>query len=137
MFVRLGWWVRTTKAALISLLRGCGVLLGIFGNLGVLTWCFCGEFVVDCVVNVVSLRSLFRGWKLGQGSRIYFFAGLAAIRNGQQQYAVTPLRCSRSAEFLSFGGVQFALRTNARVRESGRGAPGFMAVSDDLGGRSR
>jgi len=40
--------------------------------LGVLTWCFCGEFVVDCVVNVVSFRSLFRGWKMGQSLRIYF-----------------------------------------------------------------
>jgi hypothetical protein len=23
------------------------------------TWCICGEFVVDCVVNVVSLWSVF------------------------------------------------------------------------------
>jgi len=31
----------------------CAVLLGILGKLGVLTWCFGGEVVVICMVNVV------------------------------------------------------------------------------------
>jgi hypothetical protein len=42
---------------------------------GVLVWCFCGEFVVDCVVNVVGFWSLFRGGKIGQGLRVYFLGG--------------------------------------------------------------
>jgi hypothetical protein len=28
-------------------------LLGVFEETGVLLWCFCGEVVVECVVNVV------------------------------------------------------------------------------------
>jgi hypothetical protein len=52
---------------------GCGVLLGFFGKTGVQAWCFCGEFVVGCVVNVVLLPTLFRGGKIGQGLRIYFW----------------------------------------------------------------
>jgi hypothetical protein len=31
----------------------CGVLLGILGKVGVLTWCFGGEDVVFCVAGVV------------------------------------------------------------------------------------
>jgi hypothetical protein len=36
----LGWWV-------------CAFLLGVFGKTGRKTWCFGGEFVVLCMVNVV------------------------------------------------------------------------------------
>jgi hypothetical protein len=35
---------------------GCGVLVFLLGFLrktAVLVWCFCGEFVVECMVNVV------------------------------------------------------------------------------------
>jgi hypothetical protein len=32
---------------------GCPFLLGVLAKAGDKTWCFCGEFVVDCVVNVV------------------------------------------------------------------------------------
>ena len=28
-------------------------LLGVLKEMGVLLWCFCGEVVVECVVNVV------------------------------------------------------------------------------------
>jgi hypothetical protein len=31
----------------------CGVLQGFLGKTDVCTWCFCGEVVVECVVNVV------------------------------------------------------------------------------------
>jgi hypothetical protein len=33
-----------------------GVFAGFFGEMRVSVWCFCGEFVVECVVNVVSWR---------------------------------------------------------------------------------
>jgi hypothetical protein len=33
----------------------------------------CGEFVVECVVNVVFYRTLFRGLKIGQVFEVYFF----------------------------------------------------------------
>jgi hypothetical protein len=39
--------------------RVCGVLLGFLRKRGVLTWCFCGEVVVFCVVNVVIKQSPF------------------------------------------------------------------------------
>jgi hypothetical protein len=35
-------------------------------------WFFGGEFVVDCVANVVSERTLFLGWKTGQAGRLIF-----------------------------------------------------------------
>jgi hypothetical protein len=36
----------------------CG-FVGCFGKSGELVWCFCGEVVVECVVNVVACRSFF------------------------------------------------------------------------------
>ena len=35
-------------------------------------WFFCGENVVDCVVNVVKFPSLFGGEKIGQVFQLYF-----------------------------------------------------------------
>jgi len=46
---------------------GCGGLLGFLGETGCWTRCFGGEFVVDCVVNVVSGRTRFFGVKRGTG----------------------------------------------------------------------
>jgi hypothetical protein len=40
-----------------------GVFEGGFGKSGVQSMVFCGENVVECVVNVVNFRSLFRGEK--------------------------------------------------------------------------
>jgi hypothetical protein len=51
---------------------GCPFLLGVLAKTGDKTWCFCGEFVVDCVVNVVLLRTVFCGRRMGQGFWIYF-----------------------------------------------------------------
>jgi hypothetical protein len=36
----------------------CSVLQGILEKTGGRTWCFDGEFVVECVVKLVSCRSL-------------------------------------------------------------------------------
>ncbi|WP_433984644.1 hypothetical protein RBB78_08395 [Tunturiibacter empetritectus] len=41
----------------------CAFLLGVFEKSGVLTWCFGGEVVVFCVVDVVFWQSLFRSPK--------------------------------------------------------------------------
>jgi hypothetical protein len=38
-----------------------GVFAGVFGEMRVSVWCFCGEVVVECVVNVVSWPTLFGG----------------------------------------------------------------------------
>jgi hypothetical protein len=51
---------------------GMVFLLGVLGKCGVLLWCFCGEFVVECVVNVVSFRSLLWRLEMGQGFELYF-----------------------------------------------------------------
>jgi hypothetical protein len=40
-----------------------GVFAGVLQKNSVLVWCFCGENVVDCVVNVVHSRSLFERLK--------------------------------------------------------------------------
>jgi hypothetical protein len=55
---------------------GMVFLLGVLGKCGVLLWCFCGEFVVECVVNVVSFRSLLWWLGMGQGFEVYFGGGL-------------------------------------------------------------
>jgi hypothetical protein len=34
-------------------------LQGIFAKKAILLWCFCGEFVVECVVNVVQKHGVF------------------------------------------------------------------------------
>jgi hypothetical protein len=60
-------------------------LLGVLGKCGVLLWCFCGEFVVECVVNVVSFRSLLWRLEMGQGFEVYFEEGSVGgwrIRSG-------------------------------------------------------
>jgi hypothetical protein len=54
-------------------------LLGYFEKMVCRTWCFCGEFVVDCVVNVVKLMVGFCGGKLGHSLRIYFLRGFVLL----------------------------------------------------------
>jgi hypothetical protein len=34
-------------------------LQGVFAKMAFLLWCFCGEFVVECVVNVVEKHRVF------------------------------------------------------------------------------
>jgi hypothetical protein len=52
------WWV--------------GVFAGGFAKSRAFLWCFCGEVVVDCVVNVVSWRILLWCGKIGQLFQLYF-----------------------------------------------------------------
>jgi hypothetical protein len=56
--------------------------------MGVQAWCFCGEFVVGCVVNVVLLRALFRGGNIGQGWRIYFWVLAVAYEPNVKQQQI-------------------------------------------------
>jgi hypothetical protein len=47
---------------LIFLIRGERAFLqGVLEKMGAHTWCFCGEFVVECVVKLVRSWSLFVG----------------------------------------------------------------------------
>jgi hypothetical protein len=39
-------------------------------------WCFCGEFVVECVVNVVEKPRVFVVRKMGQAFEVYFCLGI-------------------------------------------------------------
>jgi hypothetical protein len=48
------------------------VLQGVLAKTGVKTWCFCGEFVVECVVKRGVLMVSFHARKMGQGFWIYF-----------------------------------------------------------------
>jgi hypothetical protein len=52
---------------------GVADLLGIFQFLVCFVVVICGEFVVECVVNVVFYRTLFRGLKMGQVFEVYFW----------------------------------------------------------------
>jgi hypothetical protein len=47
-------------------------LLGFLAKTGIFSWCFGGENVVDCVVNVVFKQSVFGAWKMRQVLGIYF-----------------------------------------------------------------
>jgi len=51
---------------------GQAFLLGVLAEMRVLLWCFCGQFVVLCVVNVVLWRPLFRARKIRQLFEVYF-----------------------------------------------------------------
>jgi hypothetical protein len=51
----------------------CGFLQGFFAKWTFLLWCFCGEFVVECVVNVVEKQRVFTRRKIGQVFQVYFF----------------------------------------------------------------
>jgi hypothetical protein len=59
----------------IFLLWWVGVFAGGFAKSHVFLWCFCGEVVVDCVVNVVSWRTLLWCGKIGQLFQLYFLLG--------------------------------------------------------------
>jgi hypothetical protein len=45
---------------------------GVFAKIGVLVWCFCGEVVVDCVVNRGALMAVFWRLKICHCFGIYF-----------------------------------------------------------------
>jgi hypothetical protein len=49
-----------------------GVLLGVLAKNGVLVWCFCGEVVVDCVVNRGALMVAFWRLKIRHCFEVYF-----------------------------------------------------------------
>src|ERR1700677_4450772 len=49
---------------------------GVFRKSGRLLWCFCGEVVVECVVDVVGWWSLFESVKRGHSFGIYFVDGV-------------------------------------------------------------
>jgi hypothetical protein len=72
---------------------GCGgvaFLLGIFEFLVCFVMVNRGEFVVDCVVNVVSLLSLFRGLKMGQLFELYFWIGASrGARKANQRSCIS------------------------------------------------
>jgi hypothetical protein len=46
--------------------------LGILEKTGGKTWCFCGEFVVECVVNVDRKQLLLWWANVGQVFEVYF-----------------------------------------------------------------
>jgi hypothetical protein len=47
-------------------------LLGVSAKTGAKTWCFGGQLVVFCMVNVVFKQSVFRARKMRHGFWIYF-----------------------------------------------------------------
>jgi hypothetical protein len=59
---------------------GWAVLLGIFQFLVCFVMVICGEFVVECVVNVVFYQTLFRGLKMGQVFEVYFLVAAVWVR---------------------------------------------------------
>jgi hypothetical protein len=48
------------------------VFTGVFAKKGVYLWCFCGENVVDCMVDVVFWQPVFRAQKMRQVWGSYF-----------------------------------------------------------------
>jgi hypothetical protein len=54
-------------------LGDCGVLLRVLGKMRGRTWCFGGEFVVECVANVVLKQPRFQAGEMGHRLRIYFW----------------------------------------------------------------
>jgi hypothetical protein len=58
-----------------------GVFKGGSGKSGVFAWCFCGEVVVNCVVNAGWLMDDFGGWKICQIFEIFLwkFVGYQAV----------------------------------------------------------
>jgi hypothetical protein len=55
----------------------------------------CGEFVVECVANVVFYRTLFRGLKMGQVFEVYFSGdcfGKGALAKARRNTVISPLR---------------------------------------------
>jgi hypothetical protein len=58
-----------------------GVFKGGSEKSGVFAWCFCGEVVVNCVVNPGWLMVDFADWKICQIFKIFLwkFAGCQAV----------------------------------------------------------
>jgi hypothetical protein len=52
----------------------CWFLQGIFTKMVFLWWCFCGEFVVECVANVVEKPRVFAWLKTGHHFEVYFWS---------------------------------------------------------------
>jgi len=63
---------------------GMVFLLGVLGKSCDWLWCFCGEFVVECVANVVSFRLFFGGWEWDRVLK-FIFCGSADRSDGQMQ----------------------------------------------------
>ena len=59
----IGTAVRRLPGRRFLLCGGMVFLLGVLRKCGGWLWCFCGEVVVECVVNVVNCRTLFGGWE--------------------------------------------------------------------------
>jgi hypothetical protein len=60
----VGDWGGPAVAGLPFFFCGGGAfLLGVLEKCGGLLWCFCGEFVVECVVNVVGFVVVFGCWE--------------------------------------------------------------------------
>jgi hypothetical protein len=57
---KLAWWI--------------GVFTGVFEEIGVSAWCFCGQIVVQCVAIVDTGRTLFEALILCKTLK-YFFDG--------------------------------------------------------------
>jgi hypothetical protein len=67
--VRLGF-----GRAAFFLVRGGGAFFrGSFAKNGVFAWCFCGEVVVNCVVNRGALMAAFWRLKICHCFELYFF----------------------------------------------------------------
>ena len=113
----------------------CCCFKGGFGKSGILWWCFCGEFVVDCVVNVVRWMVISRRWKTCQLSEIYFFQGSRLGGDG-----LTNLRWMRLMLDRTLPGIQSLEHVVAEISGStsvhGRARVG-AAGSPDLRVRNR
>jgi hypothetical protein len=55
-------------------------LQGIFAKRVLLVWCFCGEFVVECVANVVEKLRCFCVIKKGHHFEVYFWSDRLRLR---------------------------------------------------------
>jgi len=54
----LAWWI--------------GVFAGVFEEIGVSAWCFCGQVVVDCVANVDTGTTLFESLIFCKNFEVFF-----------------------------------------------------------------
>jgi hypothetical protein len=66
---------------------GAAFLLGIFEFLVCFVMVNRGEFVVDCVANVVFLLSLFHGLKMRQLFQLYFLRGDVELKTALSRAA--------------------------------------------------
>ena len=86
----------------------CGVLLGILAKMGIKTWCFDGQFVVGCVVNLDKKTATFVVGERGTGVRGLFFfevpfGNLEPIE--KRVYLGSPLQCFQRWRTVPFGRI--------------------------------